>query len=199
MESIENNQDYLDKTFNKLDVAEGEFKNITFEQCEFHQCDFSSVNLSHCKFVNCLFDRCNLSLAYIPNTRFSNTEFIGCKLVGIDWTKAHWPRFDLYSQLSFKSSILSGCNFFGLKLYESVFDDCRLHDVDFRNAELNKSIMTGSDFTNSLFMQTNIEAVDFTDSHSFDIDIRQNKIAKAKFSKFEALDLLRYLDIKLVD
>lgn len=59
--------------------------------------------------------------------------------------------------------------------------------------------MIGSDFTNSLFMQTNIEAVDFTDSHSFDIDIRQNKIANAKFSKFEALDLLRYLDIKLVD
>lgn len=40
--------------------------------------------------------------------------------------------------------------------------------------------MTGSDFTNSLFMQTNIEVVDFTDSHSSDIDIRKNKIAKAK-------------------
>lgn len=59
--------------------------------------------------------------------------------------------------------------------------------------------MIGSDFSNSLFMQTNLEGVDFTHSHSFDIDIRQNKMTKAIFSKIEALDLLKYLDIKLID
>lgn len=48
-------------------------------------------------------------------------------------------------------------------------------------------------------MQTNLEGVDFTHSHSFDIDIRQNKMTKAIFSKIEALDLLKYLDIKLID
>lgn len=199
VEKVENGQEYLDVIFDKLDIPGLAFKEIIFEKCEFNNCDLSSVNLTYCKFINCLFDQCNLSLMEIKNTRFSNVEFVGCKLVGIDWTKAYWPRFDFYSQLSFKKSILSGCNFFELKLHESIFEDCRLHDVDFRHAELQKSAITCSDLTNSLFMHTNLESVDFSDSHSFDIDIRQNKIAKAKFSRFEALDLLRYLDIQLLD
>lgn len=135
----------------------------------------------------------------IPGTRFSSCEFIGSKLVGIDWTKGHWSRFDFYSQLSFKSCILSDSNFFGLKLHETYFDDCRLHDVDFRNAELNKSVITDSDLSNSLFIQTNLTSVDFTGTHSFTIDIRENKLNQAKFSRFEALELLLSLDIQLVD
>nr|WP_244974693.1 MULTISPECIES: pentapeptide repeat-containing protein [Providencia] len=101
--------------------------------------------------------------------------------------------------MSFKSCILNSSNFFALKLHETYIDDCRLHDVDFRNAELNKSVITDSDLSNSLFMQTNLTSVDFTGTHSFTIDVRQNKLSQAKFSRLDALDLLRSLDIKLVD
>lgn len=191
--------EYFDERFGDCEGINGNLNGVIFERCEFIHCDFSSASLTGCKFIDCLFERCNLSLINIPNTRFSNCEFIGSKLVGIDWTKAYWPRFDLYSQLNFNDSILSGCNFFGLKLHESNFEECRLHDVDFRNAELQKSIMTGCDLSNSLFMQTNLEHVDFTGSHSFDIDVRQNRLLKAKFSRFEALGLLTSLDIQLVD
>ena len=199
MSDIIDGNEYADECFTKLQMMGRCFGEIIFERCEFIQCDFSSVNFTGCKFIDCLFDRCNLSLVGIANTRLSNIEFIGCKLVGIDWTKAYWPRFDFYSQLNFKGSILSGGNFFALKIHESIFEDCRLHDIDFRNAELNKSIITDSDLSNSLFLQTNLESVDFTGSHSFNIDIRQNKLSKATFSQFEALELLRSLDIFLVD
>ena len=47
-------------------------------------------------------------------------------------------------------------------------------------------------------MHTNLEGADFTGSHSFYIDVRENKTAKATFSTYEALNLLRVLDIRQV-
>lgn len=199
MINLQDNQDYYNETFNKIDIRDQNVVSAVFEKCEFINCDFSSVVFSDCKFIECVFEQSNLSLIKVANTRFSNIEFLDCKLVGIDWTAAYWPKFDFYSELIFKQSILDNCSFFGLKLHESHFEGCRLHDVDFRHAELNKSSLLYCDFSNSLFMQTNLELADFTESHSFNIDIRQNTLSKATFSKFEALALLKSLDIQLVD
>ncbi|MCW2258470.1 uncharacterized protein YjbI with pentapeptide repeats [Providencia alcalifaciens] len=199
MAKIDDNQDYYDKSFSKIDISEQNIVSTVFEKCEFINCDFSAASLSRCKFIECVFKQCNLSMSNVANTRFSNVEFSDCKLVGIDWTAAYWPKFDFYSELNFKQCILDNCSFFGLKLHESHFEGCRLHHVDFRNAELNKSSLLDCDFSNSLFLQTNLEFTDFTESHSFNIDIRQNKLSKATFSKFEALELLKSLDIQLVD
>lgn len=198
MVNIEDNQEYFDEMFSKQNYSEQTIHNVTFEKCEFAHCDFSSAVLPGCKFIDCRFEQCNLTLINVANTRFSCDEFRDCKLVGIDWTVAYWPKFDFYSQLNFKNSILDNSSFFGLKLHESFFEECRLHDVDFRNAELTKSSLLCCDLANSLFMQTDLEQVDFTESHSFNIDIRQNKLSKAIFSRFEALALLESLDIKLI-
>jgi fluoroquinolone resistance protein len=58
--------------------------------------------------------------------------------------------------------------------------------------------MTDCDFSQSLFMRTNLESVDFTDSYNFNIDVLENRVNKAKFSRFEALNLLNSLGIELV-
>ncbi len=196
---IENHGEYLEQKFCNLELENERLEHVLFEQCEFINCNFTGSCFTDCRFVECTFLKCNLSLISIPNSRFSICEFNGSKLVGVDWTKAHWPRFDFYSQLSFKSCILSGSNFFALKLHETHFDDCRLHDIDFRNVELNKSVITDCDLSNSLFMQTNLTSADLTGTHSFTIDIRQNTLKQAKFSRFEALELLYGLDIQLID
>tara|TARA_R110002111_G_C6004265_1_gene373593 strand:- start:7724 stop:7849 length:126 start_codon:yes stop_codon:yes gene_type:complete len=40
--------------------------------------------------------------------------------------------------------------------------------------------------------------VDFTESTGFGIDVLENKLARAKFTRFEALSLLESLSIELV-
>lgn len=199
MTEPENSGEYFDSCFNKQELSYQNYSDVVFERCEFINCDFTSTVFSQCKFLNCQFDACNLSLTDVPGSRFSVVEFTGCKLVGIDWTKGYWPAFDFYSQLSFKDCILDSCNFFDLKLHESHFEACRIHDADFRNAELCKSFIQDCDLSNSLFMHTNLENTNLAGSHSFNIDIRQNKVTNATFSRIEALDLLRGLDIHLVD
>lgn len=199
MTVIENNHEYTGGRYEKTDFSDRTIRGVVFEDCTFIRCDFSSAVVQQCRFTDCVFEQCNMSLLAVPETRFSGTEFTGTKMIGIDWTKAYWPKFDFYSQLVFKECILDSNNFFDLRLHESHFESCRIHNADFRQAELNKSVMQDCDLTDTLSMHTNLEGADFSGSHSFYIDIRENKTAKATFSAYEALNLLRALDIRLAD
>lgn len=199
MTDIEDNHEYIGARFEKTDFSNQTISSVIFEDCVFVRCDFSSAIVQQCRFTDCIFEQCNMSLLAVSGTRFSGTEFTGTKMTGIDWTKAYWPKFDFYSQLVFKECILDSNNFFDLRLHESHFEYCRIHNADFRHTELNKSVMLECDLTDTLFMHTSLEGADFTGSHSFYIDIRENKTAKATFSAYEALNLLRVLDIRLAD
>ena len=201
---IESSEEYFQESFNKQIFSQEEGQSLTisdteFEDCEFNDCDFSSAIFTRCKFLNCSFNRCNLSLMKLPYSQFFEVDFVECKLVGIDWTRAAWPSFNLCSELTFTRCILNDASFFGLSLNELKLEECKLYEVDFREGDFSNSVMTYCDFTNSLFMRTNLKNVDFTESENFNIDILQNTVSKAKFSRYAALALLEELDIELVD
>ncbi|WP_415229823.1 pentapeptide repeat-containing protein [Psychromonas sp.] len=196
---IESNEQYFEVSFDKQVLLALNISDSEFEDCEFNDCDFSSAVFARCKFLNCSFNCCNLSLIKIPYSRFFEVSFAECKLLGIDWTRAYWPSFHLDSELKFSKCILNDSSFFGLTLNELKFDQCKLHEVDLRDGDFSNSSMIYCDFTNSLFMHTNLHNVDFSESTNFNIDVLENKISKAKFSRFEALSLLSSLDIDLVD
>ena len=204
MNTIESNEEYFQQTFNKYIYSQKTAQALSlsdseFEDCEFNDCDFSTAIFTRCKFVNCTFNRCNLSLMKVPYSQFFEVDFVDSKLVGIDWTRATWPSFNLCSELTFTRCILNDASFFGLSLNELKLEECKLYEVDFREGDFANSVMTYCDFTNSLFMRTNLKNVDFSESENFTINILQNTVSKAKFSRYAALTLLEELDIELVD
>ena len=199
MQTIQSDKQYYEVIFSKQLVSGLDILNAEFEDCEFEDCDFSSAVFSQCRFINCSFNRCNLSLIDFSLSRVSEVDFVECKMVGIDWTRAYWPEFIVDSEISFTQCILNDSSFFALTLHELKLSECKLHNVDFREGDFSNSSITFCDCTNSLFMHTNLQAADFTESYNYDIDILENSVAKAKFSRYEALKLLEYLDIELVD
>ncbi|MFD2177642.1 pentapeptide repeat-containing protein [Veronia pacifica] len=199
MSEINNNESYVDALFHKLSSSYEEFVDVEFEECHFTDCDFSSAIFQRCKFTNCVFERCNLSLTDLSASKLFGIRFLDTKLVGVDWTKATWPVYHLDFELTFERCILNDSSFFGLTLNELAIDECKLHDVDFREGNFVRSKMVASDFSYSLFMRTNLQDVDFTDSTAYAIDILENQIKGATFSRYEALNLLNSLDIELVD
>ncbi len=181
-------------SFSELTLSGGEF-----EDCHFEQCDLSYVVLAGCKFINCHFLQCNLSLADISRSRFSDVVLKECKVVGVDWTKASWPDITILSSILFEECVLNDSSFFGLELKMLVVRQCRVHNVDFREGSFCNADFSSSDFLNSLFNQTDLSEADFSDSSNYHIDIYNNNINKAKFSRYEAVSLLEGLDIELVD
>ncbi|MCG7584336.1 pentapeptide repeat-containing protein [Photobacterium sp. OFAV2-7] len=199
MTEFKNDELYLEDFFDKLFFPDKHYSNIEFEDCQFSDCDFSASKFQNCRFINCAFERCNLSLVDFSNTKLFELKFLDSKLVGVDWTKAAWPVYHVDFELNFTRCILNDSSFFGLTLHELVFDECKLHDVDFREGDYTDSSMTYSDFKHSLFMRTKLQGVDFSDSTAYVIDVLENNVRKAKFSRYEALSLLESLGIELVD
>lgn len=191
--------EYYDQQFIKLANPEIQLDGSSFDDCEFIDCDFSQATFSNCKFNACRFVGCNLSLVSLPGSRLFDIEFIESKLVGVDFTRVDWPSFHVDFELKFSRSILNDMSMFGLTLNRLIFDECKVEEVDFREGDFAQSIWTHCDFANSLFMRSNMQGTDFTDSYNYDIDVLQNRIEKAKFSRFEALNLLTSLGIELAD
>jgi uncharacterized protein YjbI with pentapeptide repeats len=119
--------------------------------------------------------------------------------VGVDWTRADWPRFPAAGQLNFHGCTLNDSSFFGLPLQECIFDTCKARDVDFREANLTDAHCSFTDFAGALFGKTNLSGADLSGAIDYNIDVFDNRIKGAKFSRSEAVRLLTSLEIVLVD
>jgi len=184
--------------FKALSLSNQTLYSIEFEDCTFTECNFSDAIFNQCKFIDCSFIKCNLSLVVIAYSQFNDVIFEHSKVIGVDWTKASWPNLSLFSPIKFQQCNMSDCSFFALELKELVLDSCRVHEVDFREGDFTQGNFSGSDFANSLFSQTNLTSVNFIDAINYHLDINNNIINKAKFSRHEAVNLLESLDIELV-
>ncbi|MGE9550208.1 pentapeptide repeat-containing protein [Erwinia amylovora] len=199
MEKLASQKEYFDQSFSKLDLSSSELENTSFEECEFDHCNFTSAKLVRCKFINCTFSHCNLSVAAFPGSSLYAVRFIECKISGVDWTRAHWPSFQPDPELSFSKCILTHASFFGLTLQCVKMDECRVNEVDFRESDLASASITGCDLAGSLFSHTNLRNADLIGSWDFTLDVLNNTVTGAKFSRSEAVFLLESLGIKLAD
>jgi len=197
--SLGKEKEYLSRTFVNLSVAGQEIGDVEFEECVFRDCNFSEACFRNCRFIDCSFIRCNLSVIKVPQSRFNGVVFDECKLIGIDWTRAAWPRLVFSVALKFSKCILNDSSFLGLSLDEICIEECKAHDVDFRDGSFRRGVFAYTDFSNSLFGKTNLSGADFSEAVNYDIDIFNNNLSKAKFSRHEAVRLLHCLDIELVD
>ena len=170
-----------------------------FDGCTFEKCDFSEATFKRCSFVDCEFTNCNLSLVKIEYSKFSDVSFRESKLIGINWTKVAWPSLIFSSPIKFYKSILNDCSFYGLSMKDLVMEECKAHNVDFREGDFSNSNFTYTDLSGCFFVNTNLSGANFTEATDYDIDVYQNTIKKAKFSRFEAIRLLGSLEVELVD
>ncbi len=149
--------------------------------------------------IDCKFENCNLSLIDIDKSRFNSVEFYECKMIGINWTTASFPRFTFESQLKFEKCKMNDSSFYGLMLKNLDLIECHVQGVDFREGDFSSSNFTYSDFARGLFNNTNLSETNFSEAQNYFIDIYKNKITGATFTRFDALGLLDCLDINLVD
>ncbi len=195
----QDSDEYYAKSFVGLQLGSAELVGKEFDSCEFAQCDFSEATLTDCKFIDCRFKACNLSLLKVDESHFRAVEFDACKLVGVNWTRASWPRVMLAPPLQFRECVLDESSFFGLQLPELIVEACKAREVDLREANLSGARFCHTDLSNSLFGRTSLRGADFVEAIGYNIDVFDNDIRNARFSRHEAVRLLDSLSIELVD
>lgn len=191
--------EYYEADFKAKDMAGLSVTGRVFEHCSFTKCIFNETIFDHCKFMDCSFVSCDISNAKLNASRLMSASFEDCKLLGIDWTKADWPRYASPGRLAFRRCNLEFCSFFGLVLPELIMEECRSMAVDFRQGDFSKANFTYTDLSESQFGKTKLQGADFSEATGYVMDIRDNVVKGAKFTRSEASGLLFGLGIELVD
>lgn len=197
--NLDDKNEYWSESFKNKDFSNLEINAKEFDGCTFENCDFSETTFKRCNFVDCEFISCNLSIVNIDYCKFSDVVFRDSKLIGINWTKVAWPSVIFSAPFSFYKCILNDSSFYGLSLQGLVLEECKAHHVDFRQADFSNANFSYSDLTGCVFSKTNLTSADFSEALNYDIDIFNNTLKKAKFSRFEAVRLLDSLEVELVD
>ncbi len=187
-ENYQRDLKYERQQFTIVSLEKGEY-----ESCIFNGCDFNALNLSNYKFVDCIFNSCNLSLCELQQTAFRDVEFKDCKLMGLRFDQTN--TFGL--SFTFEACILDHSIFFGLKLKNTAYRNCRLHEVDFTECDLTASSFENCDLQRAIFMQCNLQKADFRTSFNYVLDPELNRIKKAKFSLLGVPGLLYKYDIHI--
>ena len=190
---------YTDQVFKKVRLEQAHLTSNEFHDCAFAACSFVETIFQNCRFVNCVFQHCDLSLVQVPNCSFTATRFERSKVIGVNWTRAHWPATRLWDSICFSRCAISHSTFIGLNLQRVQIQDCVAVDVDFRDADLSQADFSGTDLSESLFLTTDLTGADLSRARNYRIDPSQNVVKKAKFSLPEAMSLLYGLDIILVE
>ncbi len=189
--------EYWSESFLGVDFSGMEVCDKEFDGCSFTECNFTEATFRTCNFVDCEFIKCNLSVVNIEYSKFSDVVFNESKLIGVNWTTVSWPGLALSAPIKLFKCIINDCSFLGLKLPELVIEECKAHHVDFRDGDFSNANFGYTDFTGSLFSNTNLSSVNFCEARNYDIDIYNNIIKRAKFTRFEAVSLLESLEIEL--
>jgi len=130
-------------------------------------------------------------MSHIKQTVFNDISFVGCKMLGL--------RFDLCNDFllsfRFKGCTLDLSSFYGLVLKKTIFENCKLLEVDFVETDLTASTFDGCDLQRAIFDRSILERADFRAAYNFNIDPERNKVRKAKFSRDGVVGLLGKYDI----
>lgn len=194
--TIASRTQYEDQTFTQVRMDGVEIASSVFSDCTFVRCSFAKTSFRSCRFLNCVFQHCDLSLARVPNAFLSGVRFEDSKTVGVSWPDAKWSG-KIQEPLVFARCVISHSTFNGLQLKALKLLDCLAVDVDFRDANLSGADFSGTDLAESLFSNTNLPGADFGKARNYSINPGRNILTRAKFSLPEALALLYSLEIVL--
>jgi uncharacterized protein YjbI with pentapeptide repeats len=197
MAGIKSETQYQDESFIDLHIERVKISRSDFYNCTFRQCSLTETEFLKCRFSKCLFEQCDLSLIQVADSMISSTRFVKSKVLGVNWTMADWSADLLGDPPSFNKCSINHSTFIGLKIPGILIKDCVASDVDFREADLSQATLSGTDFANSLFGNTNLTEADLRDAINYAIDPAKNTLTRAKFSLPEAMSLLFSMDIVL--
>ena len=102
-------------------------------------------------------------------------------------------RFDVCNKnlrTGFNRCVLDYSSFYKVKLKGALFQDTKLMEVNFTEADLTSVSFAGCDLSGTVFEDTILVSADFRSARNFIIDPERNTLQKAKFASFDLARLL---------
>ena len=183
-----------DQIIQGRDFSGGSLSEHSFVNCTFQNCNFTQCMLRNAKLVSCSFKDCNLSLLKMDGCKWQDIYFENCKIVGAEFFKCDKKFFSI----KVKNSFLLFCNFAGLNMKQASFHGSKLEECYFTDTCLIEADFSDTDLSGTIFHNSDLSKANFCGSKNYAMDVRANKVKKAKFSFPEAMGLLHGFEIEIV-
>lgn len=193
--AIQNHQSYTGETFKHLDLHSATLEGVDWSECTFIRCELSEAVLRNCRLMDCDFQNCVLRMTEVPGCTFARVRFRECDLPGVNWSG--WATKT--GSLSFDGCNLRYCIFVGVTLTDFTLTDCNAQEVNFAEATLTGAQFNGTDFNGAIFLHTDLTEANFAGATRYTLNLNDNTTTDAVFALPEAIRLLHYLDITLID
>lgn len=184
--------------YKDLDINNEMYTDLRFIDCLFEDCKFHTIALDNCEFIDCEFVNCNVVTLKANNTDVRNATVSKSNLIGINWSELLPSSYKYASPIykmndSFlKYNTFSQLNLSKIDFKENIFDECMFDECNLSDSKFNDS-----EFKNTTITNSNLERADFKDALGYYIDIKSNRLKKARFSFPEVSNLLDSLDITI--
>jgi uncharacterized protein YjbI with pentapeptide repeats len=177
---------FENETFTPLTAGKKLLLPAEFLDCTFQGLDLSGKDLSNRLFEECTFVDCNLSLARVTLAAFRTVTFRNCKMLGIAFQNAS----PVALSVTFEDCMLDNCSFFKMKLRKTDFVRCRLVQADFTETDLTEAVFEQCDLSSALFDNTVLEKADLRTAGGYVIDPVKNRVDGLRVTWPEAAGLL---------
>jgi fluoroquinolone resistance protein len=194
-------------TTRELLTAETQFDRIVFEGLDLHGFDFAGKEFQGCTFrssklgetgwrgarlEDCVFERCDLTRMRPNDMRCHGVEFRGCKLMGVEWTRA-----SLRPQLSFEECMLRYASFVGINLRGTRLLRCQAPETQFVDVDLTDADFSETDLSGAVFQGATLAGADFWTARGATFDPAKNRVKGAHVSVETAMSLAASFGMKV--
>ena len=177
------------QTIVQTDGTQVEFVKVTFRSCQFVQVSFTGASFYECTFESCRFEGCDFSRTY-----WRDCTLEACKSDG-----------GLFTKCKMKSVCFRSCRMRYANFALSSWTRCTLcggsfRETGFAQMQLEKTTVSGVDFTGAEFYQTPLAGIDFSDSILEGIVLSEGckELRGAKISAMQAAAIVRLLGVQVL-
>lgn len=177
-----------------------------FTDAIFDKIDYKDNLLPAGEYENCQFTNCDFANSNLSSIKFIECRFTECNLSMVKTVKTVFNdcqfnnckmlgiRFDQCSEFAlsfqFDNCTLNHSSFYTSKIRNTVFKNSALQEVDFTETDLTSAVIDNCNLADATFENTILEKADLRRSYNYSIDPEKNRVKKAKFSLSAVAGLL---------
>lgn len=165
---------------------------------EYDNCVFKNCDLANANLSESLFIECTFIDTNLSLAQLGKTLFRDVQFQACKMWGLHFEHANPFGlEVRFDSCSLNHSSFFQVKIKKTLFRNTQLHEVDFTECDLSGAVFDLCDLHRAVFDNTLLEKADFRTSFNYSIDPAVNKIKKARFSLAGLPGLLDKYDIEI--
>ena len=170
-----------------------------FEPGEYEGCTFNLCDFSNTDLSGVTFITCAFNSCNLSLAKLDKTGFQDITFKDCKMLGLHFESCHKFGfAVAFENCQLNDSSFYQVRSPKTLFKDSKLQGVDFTECILTGSKFDQCDLAGAAFDRTNLEKVDFTTAYNYNIDPEINRLRSAKFSLLGVSGLLAKYHIDIV-